>query len=362
MNRTVTTAIFVSALKSLTGIPGVPDGFNVQLMPWGQFSAMDGRPADVGLKAWTLDAASGAAIVDRFNARQTPLVIDYEHQTVFAETNGQPAPAAGWIEKLAAVVGVGLVARVKWTDRAAAAIHANEYKFVSPVFGFDPKTGAVRFLKHAGLVNDPGLSAQAQSVALKSAQLGTHDFNDSPTEEENSMSDVLVSLRAALGIDASVTAESAIQAVVSLKAQADSHATTIATLKGSQFDAAKHVPMDTHKAVADELVALKASAAHAEVAALVEAALSANPPKLVPAQKEWALSLGVDGLTAFLKSAPALGLGTTQSGGKGSEGAALSDQEVALKARQHQDAQAQSGVHISITEAVAFVNGTQKKG
>jgi phage I-like protein len=72
------------------------------------------------------------------DARQTPYVIDYEHQTLRSAKNGLPAPASGWFKKLEWREGVGLFAvDVEWTDAAAAAIDAGEYRFISPVFLYD---------------------------------------------------------------------------------------------------------------------------------------------------------------------------------------------------------------------------------
>lgn len=352
----------VCALRSLAGVAGVPEGFNVQLMPWGEFAAMDGRPQNVGLKAWTFDQSNAADLVDRFNARKTPMVIDYEHQTINAEQNGKPAPAAGWIEKLAAVAGLGLVAQVKWTAKAQAAIAADEYRYVSPVFSFDRKTGAVHALKHAGLVNDPGLSATAQSVALKFAADGGDD--DSQTNQPNGVRgmDLLTSLRTALGFTADATPESCLTAVTSLKAKAnevDAKVGEIASLKAKQFDPAKHVDIDTHKAVTTELAALKADKVKTERGALIEAALKDG--KLVPAQKAWAETLDVATLSAFLKDAPTVAPGSTQSKGASSGGgdAEQAPEEIALKARKYIADQKALGITVSAAQAVDAVT---KKG
>ena len=42
-------------------------------------------------------------VIDRTKARlgATQLLIDYEHQSTHTETNGQPAPAAGWVQEMA---------------------------------------------------------------------------------------------------------------------------------------------------------------------------------------------------------------------------------------------------------------------
>jgi phage I-like protein len=81
-------------------------------------------------------------------------VIDYEHQTLNAATNGQPAPAAAWFSTLEWRDGDGLYATdVQWTERAAAMVAAGEYRFLSPVFCFD-NHGNVKALLHAALTNN----------------------------------------------------------------------------------------------------------------------------------------------------------------------------------------------------------------
>ena len=56
-------------------------------------------------------------------------VMDYEHQSM----SGGEAPASGWIDELK-VEGEKLRGHVTFTDRAAAAIRAREYKYTSPVW------------------------------------------------------------------------------------------------------------------------------------------------------------------------------------------------------------------------------------
>ncbi len=48
--------------------------------------------------------------------------------------------AAGWIEELTWEDGKGIMARVAWTDKAAAHLAAREYKYFSPVFGIKKVT------------------------------------------------------------------------------------------------------------------------------------------------------------------------------------------------------------------------------
>lgn len=73
------------------------------------------------------------------DTRQTPYVIDYEHQTLRSAKNGLPAPASGWFKKLEWREGVGLFAvDVEWTDAAAAAIDAWRIPVYLPYFCTTP--------------------------------------------------------------------------------------------------------------------------------------------------------------------------------------------------------------------------------
>lgn len=128
----------------------------IRILPPGLFRASDGRP--VGLAGWKIDAASAARIVSDLAIRDD-LVVDYDHQTMMAKENGQPAPAAGWFNRVVWREGEGLFAvDVKWTDKAKQMIAAQEYRFISPVFSFDAETGQVERLLALGLTNNPALS------------------------------------------------------------------------------------------------------------------------------------------------------------------------------------------------------------
>ena len=97
----------------------------LQLTPGQDFTPSDGRPMDV--PAWRINTAIATQVISRFNAAQPP-VIDYEHQTLHKEANGQPAPAAGWIHGLRWAEGSGLFAEVEFTARALQAIASGEYQ------------------------------------------------------------------------------------------------------------------------------------------------------------------------------------------------------------------------------------------
>lgn len=80
----------------------------------------------------------------------------YEHQSLNARHNGQPAPAAGWIESLRYEPGAGGCSRRSGGRKGAKAfIEQDEYRFISPVFSFNPQNGDVLELKGAALTNVP---------------------------------------------------------------------------------------------------------------------------------------------------------------------------------------------------------------
>ncbi|GHT89484.1 hypothetical protein AGMMS49543_28660 [Betaproteobacteria bacterium] len=62
--------------------------------------------------------------------------------------------------------GKGLFAvQVEWTEAAKSAIQADEYRYISPVFTYAPKTGEVISLYNAALTNVPALDGMESAVA-----------------------------------------------------------------------------------------------------------------------------------------------------------------------------------------------------
>ncbi|MEK0158681.1 phage protease [Pseudoalteromonas piscicida] len=152
----------------------------VQVLPDGFFSAADGRPQDTEHKAWLMDDAAWTLLNRHLDERTNDLHFDYEHQTIFAESNGKEAPAAGWIKPAAFeyVPGQGVFAlNVKWNDKAAAYLRKDEYRFVSPVFDYGYDGRPIKF-RHFALTNDPGLDGMAKVVALKTTTPGDNPMNE----------------------------------------------------------------------------------------------------------------------------------------------------------------------------------------
>ena len=315
------------AARVLTDAGGPAPG-RIQLFPMGEFSARDGRPGTlkgVKVNAWKLDAALAAAVIARWQQRETPLVVDYEHQTMNAVENGKPAPAAGWIESLE-VEPDGLYATVKWTEAARAFIKADEYRYISPVFTFDPKTGAVLELKSAALTNYPALDG-LDAVAAR-----TED--DSPMKKET-----LEALRHYFGLAADAD-EAAV--VAALKAQGDGRTLTamLADAKEADPDPAQYVPaamltaaQEKNAALAAKVKELEGSGTLAALTAEIDAALAdGRLPKACEGWAKTTAKTNPEAIKSYIASAvPVAALKGTQTGGTSPSGApvaALTDEEL----------------------------------
>lgn len=309
-------------------------GGDLHLIPAGEFRGRDGRPKDV--PAWRLDADIAGRLIARAAARQTRIVVDYEHQTLHAAKNGQPAPAAAWVDgaRLEWRDGEGLFATgVDWTERAAAMVAAKEYLYLSPVFAYDD-AGAVLDLLMIGLTNFPnldGLDEVTLAVAANSF------LSTQPTEEN--MDELLEQLRWLLNLPVGSTADDIRAHLEKLVAQIKAtggeavaangvdlpgllaeNQTRIAALTAqvtADPDPAKYVPVASVQELHTQIAALTARISTDEAGRLIEAASADG--RLPPALVGWAKDLGgknIAALKSYLeKAVPVVTPGGTQTGG-----------------------------------------------
>lgn len=280
----------------------------VQVTPAGEFRSRDGRPMSVD--AWRIDAHIADALIARFRACVTPLVLDYEHQTLLTESNGQPAPAAGFFRDLVWRDGEGLFATVQLTARAAAFVRAGEYLYFSPVFSFDGRTGAVLRLEMGALTNCPALDGM-QPLALRAAARFGLDLN----QQESEM-DLIAEIRKLLGLpddaaDAAIieslqsklqpSAEVALRAELGIAADADT-ATAVAACRalktGSAPDPARFAPVAVVQELSTEVAALRARVQQRDLDDLVNPAI-ADGRLLGDEQIAWARQLGESNIASL---------------------------------------------------------------
>ncbi|HHF6578279.1 TPA: phage protease [Haemophilus influenzae] len=291
----------------------------IQLLPYGKFRAADGRPTDV--EAWYVTDTNGADVVALANNQRNPLPIDYEHQIIHSLKNGKEAPSAGWMEYFY-FTPQGIFADVRWTDKAADYIKNGEYRYISAVFAYDTE-GYVRKIFHAALTNTPALDGMEEAMVAASVNL---------LQEDNPMDKKLLAALCvlfALKADASeaditekVTALSAAKGdspvdvldVYAKLAEKEQSVAALSTQVGNP-DPAKFVPVEQVAALQADFNALKTSVEADKKAALIKAALSQG--KLAPALKDWAQSLSVEALSAYLEKAPAMAALSGESQAKG---------------------------------------------
>lgn len=288
----------------------------ILLIPAGEFRARDGRPQ--GLSAWRMDERAALRIVTQAAAAAGDFVIDYEHQTLHSQDNGRPAPAAGWFKRLEWRAGQGLYATdVRWTEAARAAIAALEYRYISPVFTFAPRTGEVLAVQMAALTNFPAIDGHSDLAVRAAASF--HIQYEEDTQVDRTQLITLLGL-ADDATDAQIT--EALEALKAKAAKADGLTNEVAALKAQTPDPAKFAPVQAVQALQAEVAALRASQHAREVEELIAPALADG--RLLPAMEAWARDLGksdVAALKGYLEKAqPIAALKRSQTGGKQPDG------------------------------------------
>ncbi len=319
-------------------VPQTPgdDGLTlIQFTPAGEFLPGDGRKLDV--PSWRIDAASAQGVIARHAALTQPVVIDYEHQTLHKEKNGQPAPAAGWLKELRWVEGQGLFGAVELTANARAAVDDREYLYFSPVFEYSKTDGTVLAVHMGALTNNPGIHGM-QPLSLLAA--ATAAFLPATHPQEQSVNPLLKALLAGLGLPETTTEDVAIAALTALgplqplqdravaactalNLPADASAETLTAActslrNGGTPDPAQFVPVTVVEEMKSQLAVLAAQDLARQVDDLVKPALADG--RLLPAQEAWARGLGKTGiaaLTGYLSTAqPIAALTATQTQGQ----------------------------------------------
>lgn len=278
--------------------PSAPEW--IELLPAGVFYGRDGRGP------FRLDEPDAVIEATRAMQMAAGLPIDYDHATDFGAPEGRPAPAAGWIRELAIRTGA-LWGRVEWTARAADSIVAREYRYVSPVFQFDPKTGAVTRLLRAGLTNNPNLHLTAIAAAQVAARNAKDQTMEIPVNE-------IQELRELLGLDPDASGADLLAKVRELRTAARA---VEAAPSAHAHDPAHYVAIAEFERALTELNALKIERARERAAHTVEDAIRAG--KIVPAQREWAIAYcaaDARGFAAFAAKQPSILGGDLGLGGE----------------------------------------------
>ncbi|WP_072450762.1 MULTISPECIES: phage protease [unclassified Pseudomonas] len=259
----------------------------VELIPPGpNVTGRDGRQ-------WVFDELAASQVQSSFIGRSIDLPIDWEHATQHRAPKGEDAPAAAWIKQVETRDGA-LWGRVDWTPRGSAQVVSREYRFLSPVFDYDPQTMRIALLVSAGLTNKPNFLLTALN-------------NENPEITPVKLSPAFLAL---LGLPDAATEEQAMSAVTQLKATAQATNT-------ERLDLARFVPradfdaMEGRAANAEQQLATHKKAEHDKaVDALLTSATQAG--KIVPATVDYYRAschdeAGLERFKAFVAAAPTVG-------------------------------------------------------
>ena len=264
-----------------------------------QFKIFSFGKTDSTKGPYVFDEEAAQSVMAAYATHGVDLSIDYEHQSV-----AHPpikAPAAAWFTPV--VQDDGLYAtNVRWTPEAAAYLTNKEYRYFSPAFYQDEKTGRVSSLINLALTNLPATRHIAALVAASAK--GQNPMSEE--QKESGMRPVIV----ALGLRESAKDSEALTAIVQL---ADAKREILALSERNSLSEAIGV-VAGWKSAATQVTALNAKVTELEkiqrdreVTELVEQGKREGrvPPTLVA----WALSLGSRDMVAlreFVTSAPVL--------------------------------------------------------
>lgn len=268
------------------GVSNAPEW--IPILPGG--AALVGRDG----RSWINSVPEG--VVSEFVAGAKDMPLDWEHSTELKAPKGEEAPAAGWFKELQVREDGSIWGRIEWTDKGREAVVSKAYRYISPVFMYDPATNLIIKLTSVGLTNRPNLYLPA--------------LNREQHMEELSMNQTqFAALLAALGLAATATAEQAINHVT--KMQGD---LTTALNHASQPPLDKFVPKADYDVVlakatnAEQKLADQAKAAlETAINAEIDTALKAG--KITPATKDYHIAQcrmegGLDRFKAFCQAAP----------------------------------------------------------
>jgi phage I-like protein len=302
---------------TLEDAPAEPPPAWIELIPAGEFNGRDGRGP------YRLDDASRVAAATSKLRMDAGIPIDYDHATDFAAPEGRPAPAAGWIKELAEREGA-LWGRVEWTQHGAAALATKEYRYISPVFEHDADGVVVRLLR-AALTNNPNLYLKAIAAREQSSGGGGKPSQGGNAQQEAGGADDVgfERLRQLCGLSPGVSDEEIIATLRRGPLAETGQRSAQPAIERAQPSAsnseneADYVAAGAFQATARELCELRERSAEERTANAVETAIRSG--KLVPAQREWALSYcraDYQGFQQFVARQPRLALNVAAVEGK----------------------------------------------
>ena len=182
----------VAALGVAGDSQGLPEWFVIFQDGWQEVEGVGRYLVDA--KAWDIVRAG-------ISRRGLEIVFDYEHQTL----SGGKAPAAGWGKEWRYTEGVGIEAKIDWTEEATAFLATKQYRYYSPVFYVRQSDQRLVGVHSVALTNSPKTNGLKPLLAKLGAQ---------QQEDDEMLKDVAVKLK----LDENATLEEILAALGELQA------------------------------------------------------------------------------------------------------------------------------------------------
>ncbi len=237
-------------------------------------------------------------IVNAFNSIGQPLIVDFEHASEILAPKGFEAPAAAWVEKMAAKPDGSVWGEVNWTPKGEKSVSSREYRFTSPAYKLSTDSSIIG-ISSIGLVGKPNLDLSA---------LNNHQPE---TKKEKSIMD-LTAITSALDLNEGASVGQIASAINSLKEEKSIALNSVATpdlkkfVPRADFDALK----ETSEKTLVELNSAHETSMNIAINSVIDQALVDG--KITPATKEYHVKQckqpgGLDNFSDFIKSAPSIG-------------------------------------------------------
>jgi phage I-like protein len=268
---------------ALAGAPDKTPPAEFRIFPFGPIATTRGT--------FLFDREAAASVMARYRDHATDLSMDYEHAALKdAGAISHGAPAAAWFQLELRKDGLWAT-RVKWTPDADRYLRQGEYRYFSPAFAANEKTGRIERLVNIALTNLPATKGMTPLVAAKD-----------PLMEPEEMKQALAAHLAAMEEHRSemqTCRDEMTDMRDRLKARADGPDAAREDTGGVQTLGARQEGelialrdrAERGEAALIELRALKAQLLEREVAQLVDEGIKSG--KMDPAKREWALSEGL---------------------------------------------------------------------
>jgi len=300
----------------------------LRIWPFGRIATSKGT--------FLFDRKAASEVMRAYRTHGNQLCFDYEHKSIAHDTRAGDGKAAGWFAIELRKDGLWAV-DIRWTDKAAAEISAREWRYWSPTFECDHKTGRISALVNVALTNIPATHRLQPLVAASrkgqmdpkedekfcedSAADKQEDCEDDAKAEKLAKIKALRAELAALEADAGETEEMA-DSEDEDEGDDDPEAEPVAKL--SLLDVARKVTglaKADSETLAGALVALSEQAKAAEAARKKLAQVTGNARKtmvdkaiasgqLEPSKRAWALSQSESVLKGYLAISPKRSIGT----------------------------------------------------